>query len=118
MEHVIANLLLNAALHTPAGTSIRVSAGVELRGGAQWIFLRVADAGRGIPAELRTTLFQKFRRGEEARAGGLGLGLSIVRGFMMAQGGEVEAGDNPEGGAYFAIYLPHAAHGSVPNDDR
>jgi len=116
MEQVIANLLLNAALHTPAGSPIRVSAGLEDPLKCR-IFLRVADRGPGLPLELRENLFQKFRRGRAARAGGLGLGLSIVRGFMLAQGGEVVAGDNPEGGACFSVYLPHAPHGNVPNDE-
>ncbi len=118
MEQVIANLLLNAVLHTPAGSPIQVSAGVDHAAGAGRIFIRISDRGAGIPAELRENLFQKFNRGRTARAGGLGLGLSIVRGFMLAQGGEVTAGDNPGGGASFTVYLRHLAHGNVPNDDR
>ena len=118
MEQVVANLLLNATLHTPAGSPIQVTAGVETPAARPRLFLRISDRGPGLPAELRDRLFQKFSRGRTARAGGLGLGLSIVRGFMLAQGGEVVAGDNPEGGACFSVYLPHAAHGSVPNDER
>jgi K+-sensing histidine kinase KdpD len=118
MEQVIANLLLNAALHTPAGSPIHVTAGLDHAGGAGRIFIRISDRGPGLPAELRENLFQKFRRGHAARAGGLGLGLSIVRGFMLAQGGEVVAGDNPGGGAAFTVYLPHVLHGNVPNDER
>lgn len=117
MEQVIANLLLNAAVHTPAGCPIFVSAGVERRNGAEWVFIRVDDRGPGISADMREHVFQKFRRGRGARAGGLGLGLSIVRGFTLAQGGEVEAGDNPDGGARFSVYLPHRAHDDVPNDE-
>jgi two-component system sensor histidine kinase KdpD len=60
-------------------------------------------------------LFKKFMRGEDVQAGGLGLGLSIVRGFVAAQGGEVIVGQNPGGGAVFTIYLPHhAAHAAPP----
>ncbi|HVS53261.1 MAG TPA: DUF4118 domain-containing protein [Opitutaceae bacterium] len=118
MEQVLANLLLNAARHTPAGTSVVVSAGREARAGGEWIFLRIDDRGPGLPASWRENLFQKFRRGPEARAGGLGLGLSIVRGFVQAQGGDVTAGDNPAGGARFTVYLPYAAPGPVPTDER
>ena len=118
MEQVIANLLLNAVLHTPAGTPIQVSAGVDDTSGAGRIFIRISDCGAGIPEDLRENLFQKFNRGRTARAGGLGLGLSIVRGFMLAQGGEVSAGNNPGGGASFTVFLHHQAHGNVPNDDR
>jgi len=114
MEHAIANLLLNAALHTPAGTPLFVISGVEPHRAR--VFIAVADRGPGLPAELRGVLFQKFRRGDAAHAGGLGLGLSIVRGFVVAQGGEVVAEKPPEGGARFTIYLPYGRHGGVPNE--
>ena len=112
MEHVLANLLLNAARHTPASCFIRVAAGVE---GAR-IFISVADNGPGLAPEIEANVFQKFHRGPAAGAGGLGLGLSIVRGFVLAQGGDVTAGKSPEGGACFTVYLPYAAHGSVPDE--
>ncbi len=112
MEQVIANLLLNAAHHTPSGTPIFLAAGLD-RARAR-IFFTVADRGPGLPAEMRDRLFQKFQRGDAARAGGLGLGLSIIRGFVVAQGGEIVAGENPGGGAVFTIYLPHVPHGAVP----
>jgi two-component system sensor histidine kinase KdpD len=56
---------------------------------------------------MRERLFKKFARGDAAKAGGLGLGLSIVRGFIAAQGGKIVVGENPGGGAVFTIYLPH-----------
>ncbi len=61
-------------------------------------------------------MFQKFQRGDAARAGGLGLGLSIIRGFVVAQGGEVVVGQNPGGGAVFTVYLPYTPHGDVPGE--
>jgi two-component system sensor histidine kinase KdpD len=112
MEQVIANLLLNAALHTPAGTPIFLAAGLESSG--RKIFFTVADRGPGLPAEMKERLFKKFQRGDAARAGGLGLGLSIIRGFVAAQGGEVVAGENPGGGAVFTVYLPYTPHAKVP----
>ena len=84
MEQVVANLLLNAAHHTPEGTPIFLAAGLD-RDRARFFFT-VADRGPGLPVALRERLFQKFQRGDAARAGGLGLGLSIVRGFVAAQG--------------------------------
>ncbi|MGH7958769.1 MAG: sensor histidine kinase, partial [Opitutaceae bacterium] len=104
MEQVIANLLLNAAHHTPEGAAIFLAAGVD--GARQRIFFTVADRGPGLPAPMQDRLFKKFQRGDAARAGGLGLGLSIIRGFVVAQGGEVVAGENPGGGAVFTVYLP------------
>ena len=112
MEQVIANLLLNAALHTPQGTPIFLAAGIERA--KSRIFFTVADRGPGLPAAMRERLFQKFQRGDAAKAGGLGLGLSIIRGFVTAQGGDVVAGENPGGGAVLTVYLPFKAHGEVP----
>jgi two-component system sensor histidine kinase KdpD len=112
MEQVIANLLLNAALHTPAGTEIFLAAGIDRA--KSRIYFTVADRGPGLPAAMRERLFQKFQRGDAAKAGGLGLGLSIIRGFVTAQGGDVVAGENPGGGAVLTVYLPFVAHGNVP----
>lgn len=103
-EQALANLLLNAALHTPSGTPIFLAAGLD-RGGGR-MFFTVADRGPGFPPAMRERLFEKFARGDIARAGGLGLGLSIVRGFVVAQGGEIVVGENPGGGAAITIYLP------------
>jgi two-component system sensor histidine kinase KdpD len=114
MEQVLANLLLNAALHTPGGTPIFLAAGVE--GARSRVFFTVADRGPGLPSEMREHLFKKFQRGDAARAGGLGLGLSIIRGFVAAQGGDVVAGENPGGGAVFTVYLPYAPHGDIPTE--
>lgn len=114
MEQVIANLLLNAALHTPAGTPVFLACGIESARSQPRVFFTVADRGPGLPPAMRERLFQKFQRGDAARAGGLGLGLSIIRGFVVAQGGDVVAGENPGGGAVFSVYLPHAPHGAVP----
>ncbi len=114
MEQIIANLLLNASLHTPSGTPIFLAAGVDTARAR--VFFTVADRGPGLPAAMRERLFQKFQRGDAARAGGLGLGLSIIRGFVSAQGGEVVAGENPGGGAVFTVYLPFAPHANVPSE--
>jgi two-component system sensor histidine kinase KdpD len=65
---------------------------------------------------MRDRLFKKFQRGDAARAGGLGLGLSIIRGFAVAQGGDVVAGENPGGGAMFTAYLPYEPHAGVPSE--
>jgi two-component system sensor histidine kinase KdpD len=114
MEQVVANLLLNAALHTPAGTPIMLATGFEPA--HRRIFIAVADRGPGLPAGLRERLFLKFQRGDAARAGGLGLGLAIVRGLVGAHGGEIVAAENPGGGAVFTVYLPHTPHGNVPTE--
>ncbi len=113
MEQAIANLLLNAAIHTPAEGPIRVTAGASK--GAKRVSITVADEGPGISGELQGRIFEKFNRGHAPRAGGLGLGLSIVRGFMVAQGGEVSVECPRSGGSKFTLSLPLTAPGAVPN---
>ncbi len=102
MEDALTNLLFNAALHTPPGTNVAVSATVA---GGEMI-ISVADTGPGIPPEALPQLFTKFYRAPGAPVGGTGLGLSIVKGFVEAQGGTVTAANRPSGGAIFEIRLP------------
>ena len=66
----------------------------------------MADNGPGIPAEVLPQLFDKFYRAPGAPAGGSGLGLSIVKGFVEAHGGHVSAANRAGGGAEFTIHLP------------
>ena len=68
---------------------------------------------RGVWRYARTTaaeafphIFEKFYRAPNALAGGSGLGLSIVKGFVEAHAGRVEARDGPAGGVEFIIRLP------------
>jgi two-component system sensor histidine kinase KdpD len=112
MEQAIAHLLLNAAVHTPSGTTVSVDVGSS--DDAQNVFISVADNGPGVPAELRAKIFDKFSRGSGKKGGGLGLGLSIVRGFMVAQGGRVSVDSAPAGGARFTLFLPYTSHDHVP----
>jgi len=111
-EQVLVNLLLNAGLHTAAGGGVSLTAGIEQEGGRA--FFAVADRGPGFPPLLRVELFKRFSRGASAPPGGLGLGLSIVQGFVAAQGGEVKLGDNPGGGAIVTFFLPHTAPENPP----
>lgn len=112
MEQVLINLLVNAAVHTPAGTPITVSTGFD----AHRVFICVSDRGPGIDPELKQRLFQKFQRGGLVHPGGLGLGLSIVRGFMQAQGGDVQVDAEPDGGTRFTLRLPYVSHEDVPQE--
>ena len=104
-EQCMANLLINAAMHTPDGTPVTVEVGLNAE--QTRVYLAVADRGPGIPNTMKGRLFRKFERAEPSKAGGLGLGLSIVAGFAMAQGGELVAEPREGGGARFVIYLPH-----------
>ena len=102
MEQALANLLLNAALHTPEATSIQIAGSVE--DGA--VRISVADRGPGLPADSLERIFEKFYRAPNAPAGGIGLGLSIVKGFVEVQGGKIRAENRAGGGAAFTITMP------------
>jgi two-component system sensor histidine kinase KdpD len=101
-QHALANLLLNAANHTPANTPIEVSAQLA----NEQLTLSVADRGPGIPPEWLPRIFDKFFRAPTAPTGGSGLGLTIVKGFVEAHGGTITAVNRPGGGAMFTLNFP------------
>jgi two-component system sensor histidine kinase KdpD len=102
LQQALMNLLSNASFHTPEGTAIKVSASVRDRS----LLVSVADRGPGLPPEAIPRLFDKFFRAPGAPTGGTGLGLSLVKGFVEAQGGDVTAANRLGGGALFTIRLP------------
>jgi len=114
IEQAVVNLLHNAALHTPAGTALAVSAAIDPLENEAWI--AVTDHGPGLAPEVASRIFDRFSRGPAAGTGGLGLGLSIVRGFVEAHGGRVEVGGVPGGGARFTVIVPWSPPGQVPSE--
>ena len=106
LGQVLDNLLSNADAAAPQGTPITMGAAAD---GDESVSVRVADHGPGVPAALRDRIFERFVRGgaDDGRAG-MGLGLSIVRGLVEAQGGRVWLEDGAGGGACFAFSLPVA----------
>jgi two-component system, OmpR family, sensor histidine kinase KdpD len=96
---VFSNLLDNAIKFSPPGKAVRVTAGA----GAGRVTVRVLDAGRGIPAQHQTRVFEPFFRGREVGAPGSGLGLAICRGFVQANGGQIVLQSGGEGGTSFAV---------------
>lgn len=112
LQQALVNLMHNACRHAPPPAEITVSAGVNESN--QRIWLAVSDTGPGLSEDLRARLFERFFRGQPNRAGGLGLGLSIARGFVEAHGGSLTAENQPGGGARFVILLPLEQHDSVP----
>lgn len=104
LEEVLGNLLRNAAQNSPDHSVVKVLASSE----SGELLVRVIDEGTGITEADAERVFEKFHRGESARPGGLGLGLSIVKGFVEALGGTIRVvprGDG-HGGAQFEIRLP------------
>jgi signal transduction histidine kinase len=107
LEQVVLNLLSNAVKFTPAGG--RVMLDCATRGGK--VVVRVRDTGRGIPAELQSTIFEPFTQvdGSYTRAvGGAGLGLAISRELSRAMGAELTVESAPGRGSTFALRLEHA----------
>lgn len=105
LNHVLVNLIGNAAKFAAPGTAITLSARREP--GA--LTLSVLDEGPGLPPGQEDRLFDRFARGEGGdRVGGAGLGLAIVEGFSTAMGLKVSAANRPEGGARFTLTWPEA----------
>ena len=105
LRQVLANLLRNALVHTPAGTPIEVS--VDRDNGA--VKLEVRDHGPGLPTDDADALFERFWRAEGGRErgkDGAGLGLAIVAGIVDGHAGSVRASNAPGGGASFEVRLP------------
>lgn len=102
MEQVIYNLILNSCQYAPAGTAIRL--GADYIG--DFLIIIVEDDGPGFPPELIEKAFDKFFRVNNSRAGGLGLGLSIVKGLVEAHKGTVKVENRKTGGAKFIIKIP------------
>lgn len=136
LRRVLVNLLSNASVHTPPGTTVSVSlvdepgesgvrAGDVARGSAQTAgpgttmataAITVADDGPGIPDALRPTLFERFVRGERSRSrdtGSTGLGLAIVSAVVAAHGGSIDLVSEP-GRTEFTVRLPGAGSLSDP----
>jgi two-component system sensor histidine kinase KdpD len=102
MEQALSNLLYNAAVYTPSGTSILVDANVE---GGDCV-ISVADNGPGLTQDVLPKVFDKFYRAPGAKTGGTGLGLPIVKGFVEAHGGTISARNRSAGGSEFVIRIP------------
>ena len=114
LAQVVANLLNNAAKFTPPGGRIELS--MRADGGSA--ILSVADSGVGLAREHLREVFDMFVQLEGSRhttAGGLGLGLTLVRSLVAYHGGQVEARSaGPGKGAEFIVTLPLAATPAAP----
>lgn len=104
LNQILYNLITNAIRYTHPGTSILLKtepAGDRVR-------LTIADEGPGIAPEDLPHVFEQFYRGDKSRnraSGGSGIGLSLAKSFVEAQGGTITARNRKEGGAEFVVEL-------------
>jgi two-component system sensor histidine kinase KdpD len=107
LERAFANLLENAVVHGEEQPVLVRSRLVGPR-----LVVRVVDRGPGVPENLRERIFEPFYRAPGAASGaGSGLGLAIARGFIEANGGEVEVESLPGQGSSFVVTF------AVPDTD-
>ncbi len=106
LERVVANVVDNALRHGKGAPVVLRASAYNGR-----VELRVVDSGPGVPKQEREALFAPFRRlghdpSDRDGASGVGLGLSVARGFTEAMGGTLAAEDTPGGGLTVVIALP------------
>ncbi|HET6555698.1 MAG TPA: DUF4118 domain-containing protein [Prolixibacteraceae bacterium] len=102
LEQIMYNLVINSTQYVPAGSEI----GLNIRYKENLLIIQVKDRGPGFPEEAMENLFNKFYRVDGNKTGGLGLGLSIVKGFVEAHKGTVSVRNRRTGGSAFAIHIP------------
>lgn len=93
------NLLKNCMEHTPPGGTVRC----RYEQNPLYTEIRIWDTGPGFAKEDLPHLFDRFYRGQNAKEGGIGIGLSLARGIIESQNGTIRAGNLPGGGACFEI---------------
>jgi two-component system OmpR family sensor kinase len=108
LAQVLRNLLVNALRHTPSGQSVTVTAS-PVTGAVEFA---VVDTGEGIAAKDLPHMFERLWRADRSRtrdehwAGGSGLGLSIAKSLVEAQGGRIWVESKPGEGATFRFTIP------------
>ena len=103
LRQALANLVDNAIKYTPSGGCVYVEASQDEAA----VSISVRDTGAGIPEHEIPRIWDRLYRGDQSRATrGLGLGLSLVRASVEAQGGTVSVNSQPSRGSIFTITLP------------
>jgi PAS domain S-box-containing protein len=114
LSQVLANLLINAAKFTPREGHIAISVSVEEANAV----VRVRDSGVGIAPEMLAQIFEMFTQAPHTASraqGGLGIGLTLVKGLVELHGGSVQAASDGVGkGAEFIVRVPLVSRGGTP----
>jgi signal transduction histidine kinase/ligand-binding sensor domain-containing protein/DNA-binding response OmpR family regulator len=109
LEKILFNLLSNAFKFTPENGNVSLELDVKNDGDARWLTIRVKDTGIGIPPENKEKIFDHFFQNDVPRSmvnQGTGIGLSIVKEFVKAFGGNVRVESEPNKGSTFIVELP------------
>lgn len=104
VNQILYNLITNAIRYTHPGTAILL----QTEAAGKRVRLTIADEGPGIAPEDLDHIFEQFYRGDKSRnraSGGSGIGLSLAKSFVEAQGGTITARNRKEGGAEFVVEL-------------
>lgn len=103
MEQVLYNLLINASQNAPATSTIKLN----VKYNNDFIIFELIDEGPGFPDDDINFIFKKAYRSKTRKSNGLGLGLSIVKGFIEAHNGTITVSNQKTGGAAFSIFIPN-----------
>jgi signal transduction histidine kinase len=111
IDQVLRNLLANAITYAGMGGHVVVRTWED----DEHAHCSVSDDGPGMSAAVRSRLFDRFFRADEARTGtGSGLGLAISRELVIAHGGRIEVVSQPGRGSTFTFRIPVRSHGGHP----
>jgi two-component system sensor histidine kinase KdpD len=102
MEQIIYNLLYNSTQYSPVASEIKLISTHE----NNELIITVADQGPGFPENDLKNVFSKFFRVDGRKTGGIGLGLSIVKGFVEAHNGKIMVENRVGQGTMFIIKIP------------
>jgi signal transduction histidine kinase len=103
LKQLLLNLVDNALKYTPPGGEITLS----LYRDSDWVRVRVADTGVGIPPDVLPHIFERFYRAQREGRKGVGLGLSIARWIAEAHAGRLTAESEVGEGSAFTLWLPN-----------
>ena len=113
MLQVLTNLLSNAIKFSPAGGSVRLAVDAD----DARVTVRVADQGRGVPADRQRSIFERFEQVDQSDArdrGGTGLGLAICKSIVQQHGGAIGVESESGRGSTFWFTLPVQPDGTQP----
>jgi signal transduction histidine kinase len=106
IRRLLVNLIDNAVRYAPQGTTVRAT----IEQTAAGYCISISDNGPGIPPDVQPHIFERFYRGDAARArsqsDGAGLGLALVRWIATVHGGEVMLARSSAAGTTFTVQLP------------